>query len=190
MSTNAGEVKAAVEKAVNEFAGRGFRSLGVARADEEGKWQFAAVLPLFDPPREQAKATIASAREMGVKIKMVTGDQIAIARETSKQLGLGTNILNASVFGDMKAHETAQASEAIEKADGFAQVFPEHKFHIVDVLQQRVIHVNDRLTLSVSLVGLEFKMKKLTSKAPPVTQLDRWATLKGCATRRVLKHHH
>jgi H+-transporting ATPase len=137
MSTNAGEVKPAVEKAVNEFAGRGFRSLGVARADQEGKWQFVGVLPLFDPPREQAKATIASAREMGVKIKMVTGDQIAIARETSKQLGLGTNILDASVFGDMKAHETAQASEAIEKADGFAQVFPEHKFHIVDVLQQR-----------------------------------------------------
>ncbi len=137
MSANAGEVKSAVEKAVNEFAGRGFRSLGVARADQENKWQFVGVLPLFDPPRDQAKATIASARQMGVKVKMVTGDQIAIARETSRQLGLGTNILDASGFGDMKAHETAQASEAIEKADGFAQVFPEHKFHIVDVLQQR-----------------------------------------------------
>ena len=137
MSTNAGQVKAAVEKAVNEFAGRGFRSLGVARADEEGKWQFAGVLPLFDPPREQAKATIASARQMGVDVKMVTGDQIAIARETSRALGLGTNILDASGLGDIKHHETAQAAEAIEKADGFAQVFPEHKFHIVDVLQQR-----------------------------------------------------
>ena len=67
MSANAGEVKPAVEKAVNEFAARGFRSLGVARADQEGKWQFVGVLPLFDPPREQAKATIASARQMGVK---------------------------------------------------------------------------------------------------------------------------
>jgi H+-transporting ATPase len=137
MTANAGEVKTAVEKAVNEFAERGFRSLGVARADHENNWQFVGVLPLFDPPREQAKATIASARQMGVKVKMVTGDQMAIARETSKQLGLGTNILDASGFGDMKAHETAQAAEAIEKADGFAQVFPEHKFHIVDVLQQR-----------------------------------------------------
>jgi len=61
MAKNASDVKATVEKAVNEFAGRGFRSLGVARADEEGNWQFAGVLPLFDPPREQAKATIASA---------------------------------------------------------------------------------------------------------------------------------
>ncbi len=137
MSMNADAVKPAVEKAVNEFAGRGFRSLGVARADEEGKWQFAGVLPLFDPPREQAKATIASARHMGVEVKMVTGDQIAIARETSKQLGLGTNILDASALGDTKHHESAQMAETIEKADGFAQVFPEHKFHIVDVLQQR-----------------------------------------------------
>jgi len=137
MSTNAGEVKPAVEKAVNEFAARGFRSLGVARADQEGKWQFVGVLPLFDPPREQAKATIASARQMGVEVKMVTGDQIAIARETARQLGLGTNILDASGLGDTKHHETAQSAEAIDKADGFAQVFPEHKFHIVDVLQQQ-----------------------------------------------------
>jgi len=137
MATNVGEVKPAVEKAVNEFAARGFRSLGVARADQEGKWQFVGVLPLFDPPREQAKATIASARQMGVSVKMVTGDQIAIARETARQLGLGTNILDASGLGDTKHHETTQSAEAIEKADGFAQVFPEHKFHIVDVLQQR-----------------------------------------------------
>ena len=107
MATNAGDVKPAVEKAVDEFAGRGFRSLGVARADEEGKWQFAGVLPLFDPPREQAKATIASARQMGVNVKMVTGDQIAIARETARQLGMGTNILDASGLGDTKHHETA-----------------------------------------------------------------------------------
>ncbi|MGC0773922.1 MAG: plasma-membrane proton-efflux P-type ATPase [Candidatus Acidiferrum sp.] len=136
MSSNAGEVKPAVEKAVNEFATRGFRSLGVARADQENKWQFVGVLPLFDPPREQAKATIASARQMGVNVKMITGDQMAIARETAKQLGLGPNILDASGLSDTKHHETAQAAEAIEKADGFAQVFPEHKFHIVDVLQK------------------------------------------------------
>ncbi len=137
MSKNSDAVKAAVEKAVNEFADRGFRSLGVAAGDESGNWQFVGMLPLFDPPREQAKATIASARQMGVDIKMVTGDQIAIARETSRTLGLGPNILDASGLGDIKHHETAQAAEAIEKADGFAQVFPEHKYHIVDVLQQR-----------------------------------------------------
>ena len=136
MSTNAGEAKPAAEKAVNEFAGRGFRSLGVAKADQEGKWQFVGVLPLFDPPRPDAKATIASARQMGVKIKMVTGDQVAIAVETSRQLGMGTNILDATSLGDKKQQDSAESAGAIEKADGFAQVFPEHKFHIVKVLQK------------------------------------------------------
>jgi H+-transporting ATPase len=137
LAANAGEVKSAVDKAVNEFAARGFRSLGVARAEAEGAWQFLGVLPLFDPPREEAKATIATAREMGVNIKMVTGDALAIAKETAIKLDMGTNILDAGGFGDTKHHETAQLAESIEKADGFAQVFPEHKFHIIDVLQQR-----------------------------------------------------
>jgi len=137
LSANADDVISAVDKAVNEFAARGFRSLGVARADQAGQWQFLGVLPLFDPPREQARATIATARQMGVNVKMVTGDALAIARETAGKLGLGTNILDASGFGDTRQHETTQLAESIEKADGFAQVFPEHKFHIVDVLQQR-----------------------------------------------------
>ena len=129
--------KAAVEKAVNEFATRGFRSLGVARAEGEGQWQFMGVLPLFDPPRDDAKSTIATAGKMGVTIKMVTGDALAIAQETATKLGLGANILDASSLGDLKQQETAAAAKAIEQADGFAQVFPEHKFHIVDVLQKR-----------------------------------------------------
>jgi len=137
MSVNAGEVKTAVEKAVNDFAARGFRSLGVARADEKGKWRFLGVLPLSDPPRDSAQATIVSAKQMGVTVKMVTGDQIAIAREMSKQLGLGANILDASGLGDAKKQESPEETALIEKADGFAQVFPEHKFHIVDILQKR-----------------------------------------------------
>ncbi|MEJ2574857.1 MAG: plasma-membrane proton-efflux P-type ATPase [Gammaproteobacteria bacterium] len=137
LSANADDVVSAVDKAVNDFAARGFRSLGVARADQAGQWQFLGVLPLFDPPREQAKATIATARQMGVNVKMITGDAMAIARETAVKLGLGTNILDASGFGDTKHLETAQLAESIEKADGFAQVFPEHKFHIIEVLQQR-----------------------------------------------------
>jgi H+-transporting ATPase len=137
LSANAGQVKTSVEKAVDEFAARGFRSLGVAHAEGDGGWQFLGVLPLFDPPREDAKATIAEASQMGVKIKMVTGDQLAIAKETAKKLGMGTNILDASGLGDSKRQETTETAESIEKADGFAQVFPEHKFHIVDVLQKR-----------------------------------------------------
>jgi H+-transporting ATPase len=137
LSANAGAVKPAVDKAIAEFAARGFRSLGVARADGDEHWQFLGVLPLFDPPREDAKATIAMASRMGVKVKMVTGDQLAIAKETAKKLGMGTNILDASDLGDAKRQETSQMSDTIDQADGFAQVFPEHKFHIVDILQKR-----------------------------------------------------
>ena len=136
LASNAGQVTPAVEKAVNEFAGRGFRSLGVARAENDEKWQFVGVLPLFDPPRDDAKATIATALAMGVKVKMVTGDALAIAKETAKKLAMGTNILDAASLGDTKKQETTVVAESIEKADGFAQVFPEHKFHIVDVLQK------------------------------------------------------
>ena len=136
LSANHSAVNAIVEKAVNEFAARGFRSLGVARADADGPWQFLGVLPLFDPPREDAKETIATALKMGVKIKMVTGDALAIAIETAKKLGMGTNLLDAASLGDSKKKETAEVAESIEKADGFAQVFPEHKFHIIDVLQK------------------------------------------------------
>jgi H+-transporting ATPase len=136
LCANGVQVKSAVDRAVNDFAARGFRSLGVARTEADGSWQLIGVLPLFDPPREDAKATIATAIQMGVKITMVTGDALAIARETAKTLGMGANILDGASLGNTNSNETAAVTESIEKADGFAQVFPEHKFHIVDVLQK------------------------------------------------------
>jgi H+-transporting ATPase len=136
LAANARNVQSDVRKAVDGFATRGFRSLGVARTDRKGRWQFLGVLPLFDPPRVDSKATIDTARRMGVKVKMVTGDQLAIGKEIAGQLGLGTNILDAAGFADTKHHEAAQLADSIESADGFAQVFPEHKYHIVDVLQR------------------------------------------------------
>ena len=136
LSANAAAVKGAVDKAVNDFAARGFRALGVARADGDGKWQLLGVLPLFDPPRADAKSTVATAAQMGVKIKMVTGDALAIAKETAQTLGMGTNILDGASLGDSKSDEFAAQVKSVEEADGFAQVFPEHKFHIVDILQK------------------------------------------------------
>ena len=137
LSDNADRVKPDVDKAVNEFAARGFRSLGVARADGDGKWRFLGVLPLFDPPRDDAKTMISMARQMGVTVKMVTGDALAIAGETAKKLGMGTHILDAATLGDEAHQQTPAIAKAIEDADGFGQVFPEHKFHIVEDLQKR-----------------------------------------------------
>ena len=126
-----------IEEATNEFAARGFRSLGVARTDSSGEWKIIGIIPLYDPLREDSKSTIETTRNMGLKVKMVTGDQVAIGKEISRQLGLGTNILDASIFDTSKPHETGEMGDIIEKSDGFAQVFPEHKYHIVEVLQQR-----------------------------------------------------
>jgi haloacid dehalogenase-like hydrolase len=122
LSANAAAAKSAVDKAVDDFAARGFRALGVAPADDDGKWQLLGVLPLFDPPRDDAKSTVATAAQMGVKIKMVTGDALAIAREMAKTLGMGSNILDANTLGDSKTKETATVAKTIEDADGFAQV--------------------------------------------------------------------
>jgi H+-transporting ATPase len=136
LAEDAEAVKAQVVKAIDEFAARGFRSLGVARTDQGGNWQFLGVIPLYDPPREDSKTTIGTAQKMGIKVKMVTGDQVAIGKEIASQLGLGSNIVNADLFNTNKQQKHGQLDSAIEWADGFAQVFPEHKFDIVGLLQE------------------------------------------------------
>ena len=124
LSANAGQVKPAVEKAVNEFAARGFRSLGVARAEGEGQWQFLGVLPLFDPPREDAKATIATARQMGVKVKMVTGDQLAIAQETADEIRDGHGDSRRRRSGRRKASRVGPVGGVHRKSRRFRPGIP------------------------------------------------------------------
>jgi H+-transporting ATPase len=135
--TDSSEIQTRVEQAVDAFAARGLRSLGVARTTRQGDWQFLGILPLYDPPRMDSKETIEAAQQMGIQVKMVTGDQIAIGKEIARQLGLGSKILDAGSLEKTLEHQSGQMSDSIEHADGFAQVFPEHKYHIVDVLQQR-----------------------------------------------------
>jgi H+-transporting ATPase len=137
----AGDEAARANRLVDDFAAKGYRTLGVARSDDDGKsWAFLGILPLFDPPREDSKETIRQAGEHGIGVKMVTGDNAAIAREIAGQLDLGTAIQPA---GDLLAQAAAQGhlssdvAERIEAADGFAQVFPEHKYAIVKALQER-----------------------------------------------------
>ncbi|MDP5018447.1 MAG: HAD-IC family P-type ATPase, partial [Dolichospermum sp.] len=133
---NSSEIEKAVNKTIDNFAKRGFRSLGVARTNAEGNWQFLGILPLFDPPRSDSKLVIKDLKSLGVKMKMLTGDQVAIAKETCRQLGLGTNILNAKLFSTSDSHKMGQIADAVMQADGFGQVFPEHKYYIVEALQK------------------------------------------------------
>jgi len=137
LDKNPPDLQSKVETAVNNFAARGFRSLGVARTNDQGQWQFQGVLPLFDPVRPDSKSTIDAAKQMGLSIKMVTGDQVAIAKEIGRQLDLGKDIVDASIFDETKPHQIEEVERAIERADGFAQVFPQHKYHIVEVLQKQ-----------------------------------------------------
>ena len=126
---------------VQELASRGLRALGVARSDDEGKsWRFLGILSMFDPPRDDSRDTIERAKEHGLTVKMVTGDDVAIGNEISSQLGMGNHLISAAeVFTpDIDVnHVPPNIAEGIERADGFGRVFPEHKFAIVKALQER-----------------------------------------------------
>lgn len=125
------------QQQVEEYAARGFRTLGVARTDSAGIWKFMGLLPMFDPPREDSLDTLQRAKEHGISVKMVTGDNVAIARETATQLHLGNNILPAEALFDKDGTMPGDTATRIEETDGFAQVFPEHKYGIVKALQER-----------------------------------------------------
>ncbi|KAI5310830.1 plasma membrane H+-ATPase [Ascosphaera atra] len=133
------EVDSAYKNKVAEFASRGFRSLGVARKRGEGAWEILGIMPCSDPPRHDTYRTVSEAKTLGLSIKMLTGDAVGIARETSRQLGLGTNIYNAERLG-LGGGGNMPGSEVydfVEAADGFAEVFPQHKYNVVEILQQR-----------------------------------------------------
>ena len=152
------EERRAIDALVEEDARKGYRTLGVARNDGQS-WRYLGLLPLFDPPRDDCAETIKTIRKMGVDIKMVTGDHEAIAKEIAGQLNLGQNIVVAdAVFG---AKAPADRLPQILSADGFARVFPEHKFAIVKALQGagRIVGmtgdgVNDAPALKQADVGI------------------------------------
>jgi len=124
-----------VESKVTALAEKGYRTLGVARREKGGEWRFLGLLPLFDPPRDDSVETIERAKAMGLDVRMVTGDNTAIAREIARKLHIGTNIVPAGeIFDTDGGHHDG---DRIEQAEGFAEVFPEHKYKIVRELQSR-----------------------------------------------------
>ena len=149
MAHNKSEIEKDVMDQIESMAKRGFRALGIALAEvpsgdpegPPGPWTMTGLMPIFDPPRHDTKETIEKAIHMGVQVKMVTGDQLAIAKETARRLGLGTNIFTSDVLnlsdGRASIEYGGSVGELVENADGFAGVFPEHKYRIVEVLQRR-----------------------------------------------------
>lgn len=121
-----------IEKIVNTMAKNGYRAIAVAKMDtEDDDWEFLGIIPLFDPPRNDTASTLKESISMGIKIKMITGDHISIAKQIADKVSLGTHILNASIL----EQKNSDSKKEIESADGFAQVFPEHKYKIVEMLQ-------------------------------------------------------
>jgi len=125
-----------VHAKVGEQARHGFRTLAVARAVGDGPWELLGLLALSDPPRPDSASTIIEARAHGIVVKMVTGDNLAIGKEIAGRVALGTDLLEAEhLFRE--GHDEAETNAWVERADGFAEVFPEHKFRIVKALQAR-----------------------------------------------------
>ncbi|KAI9603131.1 hypothetical protein H4Q26_002444 [Puccinia striiformis f. sp. tritici PST-130] len=139
------DVERQLEADVEEFARRGLRALAVAyedvpsgNADGPGSgFQLIGLLSIFDPPRDDTKQTIDDAVSLGLKVKMVTGDQLAIAKETGRRLGLGDNMFSSKVLkdGPPAGSKFSSVDNMILDADGFAGVYPEHKYDIVKKLQ-------------------------------------------------------
>ncbi|CAG9335428.1 unnamed protein product [Blepharisma stoltei] len=151
-----------VSKNVANLASRGYRTIGVAISEEDDKWSMVGLIPLYDPPRDDTKETIAKALQMNLKVKMITGDQIEIAKETARLLNLGDTIYNSDLFSeDAESDDQTTVKILVEKADGFAEVFPEHKYRIVEILQSLNYRcgmtgdgVNDAPALKKANVGI------------------------------------
>ena len=141
MAHNKAEIEATVMRHVQELADRGFRSLGVCvnhASKAEPKWEYIGILSLFDPPRPDTKQTIIDAIANGIEVKMITGDHTAIAKETCRELGMGTKILNTAHLDADSASEAElkRIDKTIMECHGFAEVMPEHKFLIVERIRK------------------------------------------------------
>lgn len=138
LAHNAEEIREEQEKIIDDYARRGLRAIGVAvrkGVEEEDKWEFVGLISLLDPPRDDTKKTIEEALRLGVEVKMITGDQVAIGKDTAERLGMGTKFYNAHIIRQ-EFVDGIPIGQIVEEADGFGEVFPEDKYKVVDVLRK------------------------------------------------------
>jgi H+-transporting ATPase len=136
-------LKKKIEKDVTDLGKRGIRAIAVAKTDERGVWRMMGLLTFLDPPRPDTKETVRLSRENGVAVKMITGDHLLIALETSRVLDMGGIIQSAEglplLDKETKAKPANLGRDYGDKflaADGFAQTYPEHKYLIVEGLRE------------------------------------------------------
>ncbi len=150
-----------LEKQVEEFAAKGYRTLAVARADVQNEPKLVGLAMLYDMPRPDSKQLIQELNKLGISVKMLTGDALPIAREIAKDIGLGENVIKASDLKGLISENAIEAAQAAEKSDGFAEIYPEDKYTIVKSLQaeKHVVGmtgdgVNDAPALRQAEVGI------------------------------------
>lgn len=155
----------AVVEAVNSLAKRGLRALGVARTlpGSTIKFELVGMISLLDPPRPDSAQTIQQCHAMGVGVKMITGDQLVIAKEVAARLGMGQDIFDTYPLVDPSKTDK-EVTAACRHADGFAQVIPEHRYRVVELLQEKGVlvgmtgdGVNDAPALQKANVGIAVK---------------------------------
>lgn len=125
------------QRAIADFAARGYRSLAVARTDASDRWRLEGIIPLFDPLRPDAKEMIRAVQALGAEIKLLTGDQHAIGVEVAKAVGLDSAVLDADQLTTMAKNPGQASEQMVEEVGVFTQVLPEHKYQIVESLQHR-----------------------------------------------------
>jgi H+-transporting ATPase len=123
-----------VNKTIDGFSRKGYRTLAVARSegDDLNNLKLTGLLPLTDPPRPDSKDMIDQARKLSIKPMMLTGDSIDIAKEISNQIGIGNNIIRME---DIKDLSSDKQLKIVNECDGFAGIYPEDKYKIVNLLQ-------------------------------------------------------
>ncbi len=130
------EVRKKADRMTEALSRKGFRTLAVARSegDDLNDLKLVGLLPLADPPRPESKRVIEEARRLGIKPMMLTGDNIAIAREIALQAGIGSNIIR---MVDIEGLSEDKRIKLVGDSDGFAEIYPEDKYKIVKLLQSR-----------------------------------------------------
>ncbi len=123
-----------LEARANESALKGYRTLAVARGPETGSLTLVGLVTLYDPPRPDATQIIAALHDLGVPVKMLTGDALAVASEIARGVGL-PNILRMADLKVVGAQPESEVIDLLTEADGFAEVYPEDKYIVVQRLQ-------------------------------------------------------
>jgi H+-transporting ATPase len=124
----------ALEARVIESALKGYRTLAVARGAQTGVPALVGLVALYDPPRPDARQLIAALRDLGVQVKMLTGDALAVASEIARGVGL-PNIRRVADLKAAGSQPGGEETDLLAGADGFAEVYPEDKYIVVQRLQ-------------------------------------------------------